>query len=119
MVLPLARTRSDASLVGPPCRRLTESIDTSTPAGRVMFHILGAMAQFERDLIAERTASGMKAARERGVKLGREPILTKAQRAEAQKLRNNGRSLREIANRFGVSTGTIQNWTTRPKRRRT
>jgi DNA invertase Pin-like site-specific DNA recombinase len=54
---------------------LCEGIDLSTPAGRLVFGMLGAVAQFERDVIRERTKAGLKAAKDRGVKLGRQPEL--------------------------------------------
>jgi DNA invertase Pin-like site-specific DNA recombinase len=52
-------------------RSLTEAIDTSTSGGRFFFHMICALAQFERDLISERTKEGMRAAKARGVKIGR------------------------------------------------
>ncbi len=57
-------------------RSLQESIDTSTPAGKLIFHIFGALAEFERDLIRERTAAGLAAARARGRAGGRPPVMT-------------------------------------------
>lgn len=103
---------------GAKLRSLTESIDTSTATGRLIFHALGALAQFERDLTQERIASGMKAARERGVQLGALPKFSVAERAKMQKLRNGGMSIRQIAIEFGCSAGTVQNWTTPPMRGR-
>jgi DNA invertase Pin-like site-specific DNA recombinase len=50
---------------------LDQSIDTTTPAGRLLFHVLGSIAEFERDLIRERTAAGMRAASRRGARIGR------------------------------------------------
>lgn len=102
---------------GATLRCITQDINTGTPAGRLLLNILGTVAEFERDLIAERTRAGMKSARDRGVVLGRDPVMTIGQRKEAQKLRNGGMSLRLLAVRYGVSMGTIQNWTSRPKRR--
>lgn len=96
---------------------VTESIDTSTPAGRLLFHVLGALAQFERDLIRERTASGMKAARERGIKLGREPMLPEKTRKAMQRDRDRGMSLRQLALKYHCSGGTVQKWTQAPVRR--
>ena len=57
-------------------RSLTEAIDTESAAGRLMGHILGALAEFERSLIVERTQAGLKAAKQRGAKLGRKPSLS-------------------------------------------
>jgi DNA invertase Pin-like site-specific DNA recombinase len=62
-------------------RSLTEPIDTSTPAGRMMTHIIGAFAEFERGIIRERTAAGLAAARARGVKLGRARAMSPTEEA--------------------------------------
>ncbi len=99
-------------------RSLTEQIDTSTPGGRLIFHVLGALAEFERDLIKERTRTGVKAAMARGVRFGVEPKLSGKQVEQAQKQRDRGDSIRLIASRFGVSHNTIRNWTVGPTRRR-
>jgi DNA invertase Pin-like site-specific DNA recombinase len=57
-------------------KSLTEGVDTSTPNGRLVFHIFGALAEFERDLIRERTGAGLRAAAARGRKGGRKPVIT-------------------------------------------
>ena len=57
-------------------RSLTEAIDTTTPGGRLVFHIFGALGQFERDLIRERTRAGLDAAAARGRQGGRKPVVT-------------------------------------------
>ncbi len=64
-------------------RSLTEAIDTITPGGRLIFHVFGALGQFERDLIRERTKADLSAAAARGRKGGRKPVVTadKLQRA--------------------------------------
>ena len=90
---------------------LTENIDTTTPAGRFMMQIMGAMAEFERNIIRERTKAGMAAARARGVKPGREQLLSAAEVKHAQKLRKQGYSPKEICEHFGVSRTTINNYT--------
>lgn len=99
-------------------RSLTESIDTATPGGRLIFHVLGAIAEFERDLIKERTRAGVKSAMERGVRFGVDPMLTPAQIKKAQKMRDKGMSARAIAEEIGCSHSTVYNWTSGPKRRR-
>ena len=76
----------------------TESMDTTTPHGRMVFHILAAVGEFERDLILERICAGMKAAKARGVKMGRprlEP--TEKEKQELLELRAQGLSIRKIA----------------------
>lgn len=67
-------------------RSLTESIDTSTPGGTLVFNIFGSLAQFERDLIRERTRAGLKAARARGRKGGRPAKLDEKQVREVRRL---------------------------------
>ena len=54
---------------------LDQAIDTSTPTGRLLFHVLGSVAEFERSLIQERIRAGLEAARHRGQRLGRPPVL--------------------------------------------
>lgn len=63
---------------------LTEAIDTSSSGGRLLFHLLAAMAEFERSLISERTKAGMSAARARGSRIGRRPAMTAHQIADAR-----------------------------------
>lgn len=99
-------------------KSLTEQIDTNTPGGRLIFHVMGAIAEFERDLIRERTRAGVKDAMRRGVKFGQDPKLSPAQIKAAQKMRDNRKPLREIADKFGVSHSTIRAWTSGPGRAR-
>lgn len=65
-------------------RSLSESLDTSTPAGRLLLHVLASMAEFERSLISERTKAGMAAARARGSQMGRRPAMTDEELREAR-----------------------------------
>jgi DNA invertase Pin-like site-specific DNA recombinase len=65
-------------------RSLTDGIDTTTAGGRLVFHIMGALAEFERDLIKERTKAGLRAAKKRGKRLGRPPVLSLTQIAHAK-----------------------------------
>jgi len=88
---------------------LTESIDTTTAGGRLVFHIMGALAEFERGLIAERTKAGMKAARRRGKHLGRPPKLTLQQVRHAGELIAAGKESRgAVAALFGVDVKTLR-----------
>lgn len=102
---------------GATLRCIKQEINTGTPAGRLLLNILGTVAEFERDLIAERTAAGMKAARERGVKFGPEPKLSPSERKAMQRDRNGGASIRQLADKYDVAIGTVRNWTHPPKRR--
>jgi len=81
--------------------------DTTTAHGRLMLTILGGLAEFERELIRERTAEGRKRAKEAGIHLGRPAKLNRHQIAEALRMRNDGISQTEIGRLFGVSHQTI------------
>ena len=89
-------------------RSLTEHIDTTTPAGRMMLQMLGSFAEFERSMVRERTRMGLQAARERGRVGGRQPKLTNHQRAEAIKMVESGnRTGAEVARLFRVHRSSI------------
>ncbi len=89
-------------------RSLTESIDTATPGGRLVFHIFASLAEFERAVIRERTSAGLQAARERGRKGGRPPALTSKDIAAAKALlANPSISVEEVAARLHVSPATL------------
>jgi DNA invertase Pin-like site-specific DNA recombinase len=90
-------------------RSLAEDIDTTTPAGRLVFHVFASIAQFERERISERTREGLDAARRRGRVGGRPPALSGAQRVEVRRMRDEElRPLPEIAQIFRVSVKTIR-----------
>lgn len=90
-------------------RSLAEDIDTTTPAGRLVFHVFASIAQFERERISERTREGLDAARKRGRVGGRPPALSSAQKAEVLRMRDEElRPLPEIAQLFRVSVKTIR-----------
>jgi DNA invertase Pin-like site-specific DNA recombinase len=85
-----------------------QNIDTSTPTGRLLFHTLGAIAEFERDLIRERIHAGLALARKRGKRFGRPPVTDARQRRRIERLRASGRSIRAIAEQVGVGRGTVE-----------
>lgn len=87
---------------------LTEGIDTSTPAGKLFFHMVGALAQFERDLISERVTAGMDAAKAEGRHVGRKPSLDRAKVEAAVTLYEAGKNTHEIGDIFGVSYKTVE-----------
>lgn len=90
-------------------RSLAEDIDTTTPTGRLVFHVFASIAQFERERISERTREGLEAARKRGRVGGRPPALTPTQRVEVRRMRDEEqRSMTEIAQLFRVSVKTIR-----------
>src|SRR5438309_3988144 len=84
---------------------LSDNLDLSTASGRLMFQIIGAMAEFERELIRERVKAGMKNARAKGTRIGRPRANVDA--AQVARLRASGASLRAIAAELGVSVGTV------------
>ena len=83
-------------------RSLTEAIDTTTPGGRLIFHVFGALGQFERDLIRERTKAGLSAAAARGRKGGRKPVVTDEKLQKARMLLAQGLNVREAALRLKI-----------------
>lgn len=85
---------------------LRQSIDTGSPSGRLLFHTLASVAEFEADLVRERTIAGLDAARARGVVLGRPQVLDARTRQRARRLRKGGKSIRTIACTLGISTGS-------------
>lgn len=88
-------------------RSLTEAIDATTPAGQLLFHMMGALAQFERDLIRERTRAGLSAAAARGRKGGRPTVVTVDIVEKARMLVGQGLSVREAAVRLRVGKSSL------------
>ena len=89
-------------------RSLTESIDTSTPGGRLIFHVFGALAEFERDLIRERTMAGLAAARARGRAGGRPTVWTPEKLTTARTMHESGQhDIASIARVLGVSRASV------------
>jgi DNA invertase Pin-like site-specific DNA recombinase len=89
-------------------RSLTEAVDTSGPAGRMLMQMLGSFAEFERAMVRERTRAGLKAAAARGRKGGRQPKLTPEQKAEIlDGLGSGRRSAADLARLFRVHRATI------------
>jgi len=91
-------------------RSLNEAVDTCTSGGRLIFHIMAAFAEFERNLIRERTKAGLKAAKQRGSRLGRPPKELSAHQIESafQCLDVQGQKIEEIAARYRVSSSTLR-----------
>jgi DNA invertase Pin-like site-specific DNA recombinase len=83
-------------------RSITEAIDTTTSDGRLVFHLFGALGQFERDLIKERTRAGLAAAAGLGRTGGRKPVVTEDKLKRAQALVAKGLTVREAATRVKV-----------------
>jgi putative DNA-invertase from lambdoid prophage Rac len=84
---------------------LTDNLDLSTPSGRLMFQVIAAMGEFERELIRERVRAGMRNAKEKGKSIGRPKSVFDP--SVIARLRESGKSWREIAKTTGVSLGTV------------
>lgn len=91
-------------------RSLTEDFEFSTVTGKFVLGILGLVAQLERDIIAERTAAGMAAAKGRGFKMGREPLMTDAKIRRAGELLNAGKPAKAVADMLGVGVSTVRSY---------
>src|SRR5918992_4298320 len=93
-------------------RSLQEAIDTTTPGGKLIFHVFAALAEFERDLIGERTKAGLTAARARGRRGGRKPALTPKQAALAKSMKADPHhSIADICATLGISKRTLYRYT--------
>jgi DNA invertase Pin-like site-specific DNA recombinase len=84
---------------------LDQAIDTTTPAGRLLFHVLAAISEFERDLIRDRVLAGLRRARAQGVRIGRPRAVVSLGRARA--LLAEGQSLRRVATTLGIAASTL------------
>lgn len=86
---------------------ITEKVDTSTPGGKLIFHMMAALAEFEHDLIKERSIAGLEAAREQGKQGGRPKVLDEKQKNRLQRLaRDKSFSVQELCGMFGISQAT-------------
>src|SRR5918998_1327020 len=99
-------------------KSLTEQIDTTTSGGKLVFHVFGALAEFERDLLRERTHAGLAAARARGRTGGRPKVLAEPKkRARAQALYDGGQAdVATICKTLGISRATFYRYVRPPAR---
>ena len=88
-------------------RSLQEAMDTSTSGGKLIFHVFGTLAEFERNLIRDRTQAGLSAARARGKTGGRQRKLDEKQRELVVRLYNEGRSVEDICHSLSISKPTF------------
>jgi DNA invertase Pin-like site-specific DNA recombinase len=102
----LVNALAELEAVGVAFISLRDNLDLATPSGRLMFQIIGAMAEFERALIQERVKAGLRNAKAKGVRLGRPRVFVSESRIEA--LRASGASWRAIAKELGVGIGTAR-----------
>ncbi len=93
--------------LGRSLRDLLDHIDTGTAAGRMLYAVLGAVAQFERDVLRERTIAGMRAAKKRGEHIGRPSALSPSQIREAKKMLERGESPSHVARVLRVGRSTL------------
>jgi DNA invertase Pin-like site-specific DNA recombinase len=106
----LIRIVNDLEERGVKFMSVTEAIDTGGSAGKLVFHMFAALAEFERGLLRERTFAGLAAARARGKIGGRPSVLDlKQQRAALAMMKDREMSITEIARQFGVSRSTLYN----------
>lgn len=84
-----------------------QAIDTSTPMGKMVFSILGALGAYERELIRERVIAGLQTAKSRGVKLGRPSKMNDGMKNAVQLLRGNGMGIKQIAKELQIGVGTV------------
>ena len=83
-------------------------VDLTSAAGKMTMQVLGAVAEFERDLLIERTQAGLSRAKAEGKRLGRKPVLTDQQQAEIAERNKAGLSLRALAKEYGTSLASVQ-----------
>jgi DNA invertase Pin-like site-specific DNA recombinase len=101
-------------------RSLTEAIDTTTPAGRMMMQMVGAFAEFERAMLKERTKIGLDAARQEGRIGGRRPKLSPQQQAEIKKMISKGdKTAADAARLFKIHPATVSRLLARESRSKT
>ena len=104
----LIEVTQDLDRKGIGLRSLQEQIDTTTPGGRLVFHVFGALAEFERDLVRERTNAGLSAARARGRVGGRKPVLVGRKAETALALYHSRKvPVAEICKTLGVSRTSL------------
>ena len=101
----LVNALADLESLGVSFVSIKDNLDLSTPSGRLMFQIIGAMAEFERSLIQERVKAGLRNARAKGKTLGRPRVVVDT--AQIARLRASGTSWPSIARELGVSVGTV------------
>jgi len=92
-------------------RSMRETLDSGTPAGRLLLSVMGTVAAYERDILVDRTPTGLAASRARGVRLGRPPVMTAARSRTARALlQAGGASVSETAKEIGVGRSSLYRW---------
>lgn len=103
----LIKTVKELEKLGVGFNSLTEKIDTTTPGGRLIFHLFSALAEFERDLIRERVQSGLRSARARGRKGGRPPISEETKAMARALMADKNLSVKQICAHLGIAKSTL------------
>jgi DNA invertase Pin-like site-specific DNA recombinase len=112
-------TRLDQiNAAGAQFKSLQESFDFTTAMGQFVLGILGLVAQLEAQMTSQRTAAGIKAIQERGMRYGAKPKLSDAKAARMIAERKAGKTVAALASKYGVSTASVTNYVNRAKRRR-
>ena len=107
-VLDLAKISDLLARKGVSLRVLDQGLDTSTSEGKLMFNLLGAFAEFEADIRAERQRDGIALAQQKGIKFGRKKALTELQEERIRKMRTeDGFSIEQLAERFSISRSSV------------
>jgi len=91
-------------------RSVRDAIDTATPAGRFFFHVMASLAQMERELLVERTQTGLEAAKAAGRFGGRKLKMTPSKVQAARQLLDSGVSPKDVAVNLGISVPTLYRW---------
>ncbi len=103
----LITTLDDLKSMGVDFISYDNGLDTTTPTGRLIFNVVGAVAEFEKDIIRERVKAGLENAKRKGRRLGRPPVSSRLV-DEAKTLRSQGMSFRQIGKRLGIPESTVR-----------
>jgi len=103
----LITTLDDLKSMGIDFISYDNGLDTTTPTGRLIFNVVGAVAEFEKDIIRERVRAGLENAKRKGKRLGRPPVSSRLV-DEAKKLRSEGMSFRQIGKQLGIPESTVR-----------
>jgi len=103
----LITTLDDLKSMGIDFISYDNGLDTTTPTGRLIFNVVGAVAEFEKDIIRERVRAGLENAKRKGKRLGRPPVSPRLV-DEAKKLRSEGMSFRQIGKQLGIPESTVR-----------
>ncbi len=103
----LITTLDDLKSMGVDFVSYDNGLDTTTPTGRLIFNVVGAVAEFEKDIIRERVRAGLENAKRKGKRLGRPPVSSRLV-DEAKKLRSEGMSFRQIGKKLDIPESTVR-----------